>query len=129
MDRLARYRGLTEITPGIIEEAKGFWEIKGRFHQPWTGQRLERGLMPMGFHSFGPVEMGIVAFIIMLIFGVGRLPEVGGAMGKAIRGFRHGVAGDDEDEAEEKPALSKPARRSRRVAPDSPTDRRPRHRT
>ncbi len=40
----------------------------------------------MGRHSFGPVEMGIVAFIIMLIFGVGRLPEVGGAMGKAIRG-------------------------------------------
>ncbi len=68
----------------------------------------------MGFHSFGPVELGIVAFIIMLIFGVGRLPEVGGAMGKAIRGFRHGISGDDEDLAEEKPALAKPARRSRR---------------
>ena len=68
----------------------------------------------MGFHSFGPVELGIVAFIIMLVFGVGRLPEVGGAMGKAIRGLRHGISVDDEDPAEEKPALSKPARRSRR---------------
>ena len=68
----------------------------------------------MGFHSFGPVELGIIAFIITLIFGVGRLPEVGGAMGKAIRGFRHGISTDNEDLAEEKAPLAKSAGRSRR---------------
>ena len=49
----------------------------------------------MPFH-IGPVELIIVLAIIMIIFGVGRLPEIGGAMGKAIRGFRRSVSGEDE---------------------------------
>jgi len=36
----------------------------------------------------GPVELVIILVIVMVIFGVGRLPEIGGAMGKAIREFR-----------------------------------------
>ena len=41
----------------------------------------------MPFH-IGPMELIILLSIILIIFGVGRLPEIGGAMGKAIRGFR-----------------------------------------
>jgi sec-independent protein translocase protein TatA len=33
----------------------------------------------------------------MIIFGVGRLPEIGGAMGKAIREFRSTVSGKGEE--------------------------------
>ena len=36
----------------------------------------------------GPTELIIVLVIVMIIFGVGRLPEVGKSMGKAIREFR-----------------------------------------
>jgi sec-independent protein translocase protein TatA len=36
----------------------------------------------------GPTELIIVLVIVMIIFGVGKLPEIGGAMGKAIREFR-----------------------------------------
>jgi sec-independent protein translocase protein TatA len=36
----------------------------------------------------GPTELIIVLVIVLIIFGVGRLPEIGGAMGKAIREFR-----------------------------------------
>ena len=36
----------------------------------------------------GPTELIIVLVIVMIIFGVGRLPEVGRSMGKAIREFR-----------------------------------------
>ncbi len=49
----------------------------------------------MPFHV-GPVELILLFALILIIFGVGRLPEVGGAMGKAIRGFRRSVAGEDE---------------------------------
>lgn len=49
----------------------------------------------MPFH-IGPVELIIVMAITMIVFGVGRLPEIGGAMGKAIRGFRKSVSGEDE---------------------------------
>ncbi len=37
---------------------------------------------------FGPMELIIVLVVVLSIFGVGRLPEIGGAMGKAIKEFR-----------------------------------------
>ena len=33
----------------------------------------------------GPTELIIILVVVLIIFGVGRLPEVGGAFGKAIR--------------------------------------------
>jgi len=36
----------------------------------------------------GVPELIIILFIVIVIFGVGRLPEVGGAIGKSIREFR-----------------------------------------
>ena len=36
----------------------------------------------------GPFELIIILVIVVIIFGVGRLPEIGGAVGKAIREFR-----------------------------------------
>ncbi len=52
----------------------------------------------------GPAELIILLVIILIIFGVGRLPEVGGALGKSIREFRRASTGTDETEekAEEK---------------------------
>lgn len=49
-----------------------------------------------GIGPFGPWELIIIAFIVVLVFGVGRLPEVGGALGKGIREFRRSTK-DDED--------------------------------
>jgi len=50
----------------------------------------------------GPTELIIVLVIVMIIFGVGRLPEVGGSLGKAIREFRKSQTDKPEttDEAE-----------------------------
>lgn len=39
-------------------------------------------------NGIGAPELVIILVIVMIIFGVGRLPEIGGAMGKAIREFR-----------------------------------------
>ena len=47
--------------------------------------------------GIGPMELIIVLVIVMIIFGVGRLPEVGGAMGKAIREFRKTQSSADEE--------------------------------
>jgi len=35
--------------------------------------------------------------IVMLIFGVGRLPEIGGALGKSMRSFKKSVTTDEEE--------------------------------
>lgn len=45
----------------------------------------------------GPLEIGIIAAVVIILFGVGKLPQVGGALGKAIRDFRKGVKFEDED--------------------------------
>ncbi len=46
----------------------------------------------------GTTELIIILVIVLVIFGVGRIPEVGGALGKGIRNFRKGVSEDSEDE-------------------------------
>jgi sec-independent protein translocase protein TatA len=47
----------------------------------------------------GPFELIIVLVIVVIIFGVGRLPEIGGAVGKAIREFRDATDSSDNTEA------------------------------
>ena len=46
----------------------------------------------------GPMELIIILVIVMVIFGVGRLPEIGSAMGKAIREFRKSQSKIEGDE-------------------------------
>ena len=48
---------------------------------------IHSGVSFMPFR-FGPMELIIVLVVVLIIFGVGRLPEIGGAMGKAIKEFR-----------------------------------------
>lgn len=53
--------------------------------------------MPLlaGIGPLGVPELLIIAFIVVLVFGVGRLPEVGGAVGKGIREFRKATKDDE----------------------------------
>jgi len=51
--------------------------------------------------SLGVPELLIILFIVILIFGAGRLAEIGGALGRGIREFRR--ASEGLDEAEKKP--------------------------
>ncbi len=46
----------------------------------------------------GPLELILILVIVIIVFGVGRLPELGGAVGKAIREFRE-ATGQDKAEA------------------------------
>ncbi len=55
----------------------------------------------------GPWEIALILVIILIVFGVGKLPQVGGAIGKGIRAFKRGQRGEEEEEEEteeEKPA-------------------------
>lgn len=40
----------------------------------------------------GPMELVIILMIVAMLFGVGRLPEVFGAVGKGLREFRQEMA-------------------------------------
>ena len=47
--------------------------------------------------GIGMPELIIILVIILIIFGAGKLPEIGGGVGKAIRNFRQ----DTRDEKKE----------------------------
>ena len=50
--------------------------------------------------NLGPWELLIILLIVMMIFGVGKLPEVGSALGKAIREFRQMTSDNPAKESE-----------------------------
>lgn len=51
--------------------------------------------------GFGWQELLIILGIVVLIFGVGKVADVGPALGKAIRGFRDAVKEDEQEKTEE----------------------------
>jgi sec-independent protein translocase protein TatA len=46
--------------------------------------------------GIGMPELLILLLIVLVIFGAGKLPEIGSGLGKAIRGFKKGVSEPDE---------------------------------
>jgi sec-independent protein translocase protein TatA len=40
------------------------------------------------FRSFGWPEAVIILVVVLIIFGAGKLPQIGGAIGKSIKEFR-----------------------------------------
>ncbi len=50
--------------------------------------------------GIGMPELIIILVIILIIFGAGKLPEIGGGMGKAIKNFKNATT--DADKKEEK---------------------------
>ncbi len=55
----------------------------------------------------GPWEIALILAIILIVFGVGKLPQVGGAVGKGLRAFRKGQAGEEDEEEPEEKVISK----------------------
>lgn len=48
--------------------------------------------------GIGMPAMIIILIIVLVIFGAGRLPEIGAAMGKSIKNFKNATDGKDEIE-------------------------------
>jgi sec-independent protein translocase protein TatA len=63
----------------------------------------------------GPLEIGLILVIILIVFGVGKLPQVGAALGKSINAFKRGQRGEDEEE-EAKTKKTKRRRTTRKKA-------------
>jgi sec-independent protein translocase protein TatA len=51
--------------------------------------------MPFGLHPLWAVALIV---IVLILFGVGRLPSVGGALGRGIAQFRRSLRSDEPDQ-------------------------------
>ncbi len=50
------------------------------------------------FRGIGPVELGLVLLIVLIIFGAGKVPQIGASLGKGIREFKRASRGDYDGE-------------------------------
>ena len=51
------------------------------------------------FKSFGVWEIVLILVIVLIVFGVGKLPQVGSAIGKGLRSFKKAQSGEEDKEA------------------------------
>jgi sec-independent protein translocase protein TatA len=49
---------------------------------------------------FGPLEIGIVLLIVLVIFGPKRLPDLGRSLGSGMKEFKDSVTGDNKKDDE-----------------------------
>jgi sec-independent protein translocase protein TatA len=57
---------------------------------------IVKGRLPMLGGGIGMPELLVVLVIVLVIFGAGKLPEIGKGLGKGIRNFRKATSGTDE---------------------------------
>ena len=48
--------------------------------------------------GLGFQELLIISIIALIVFGPGKLPQIGSGLGKAIRDFKKGISGDESEE-------------------------------
>ncbi|MFT5431321.1 MAG: sec-independent protein translocase protein TatA [Myxococcota bacterium] len=58
--------------------------------------------------GLGPGELILILVIVLIIFGAGKLPQIGDALGKGIRNFKKSSTGQEDIDvtpAQQKPTL------------------------
>ena len=71
----------------------------------------------------GPWEIGLILVIILIVFGIGKLPQAAGAIGKGLRAFKRGESGKDEEEEESPKAKQEAVEKVAKVKKKKPIAR------
>lgn len=58
---------------------------------------------------FGPLEIGIVLLIVLVVFGPKRLPDLGRSLGSGMREFKDSITGNHKDDDDGPSKLTTPA--------------------
>ncbi|CAN5182210.1 hypothetical protein BH20ACT16_BH20ACT16_00180 [soil metagenome] len=59
---------------------------------------------------FGPLEIGIILLIVLVIFGPKRLPDLGKSLGSGMREFKDSITGNHKDDDDGPSKLSAEAK-------------------
>ena len=62
--------------------------------------------------DLGPMQLGIILLIVVMIFGAGKLPQAASSLGKAIKEFKKSSSADDSEDV----AVEATPRKRARVA-------------
>jgi sec-independent protein translocase protein TatA len=61
------------------------------------------GNLGVAFGSLGLGEILLILFLVMLIFGASRIPELGKGLGAGIKNFKKAIKGEEEEQEDKKP--------------------------
>jgi sec-independent protein translocase protein TatA len=75
--------------------------------------------------KIGPMELIIILLIVVMIFGVGKLPQAASSLGKAMKEFRKESQRDDDDEVEEAAPRKKRTATTRKPSAVKATEKAP----
>ena len=67
---------------------------------------LDSARISPGMANVGPLELGVVLLIALIVFGPKRLPELGQSLGRGIREFKSSLSGENEDNKHPKEAAA-----------------------
>ena len=56
--------------------------------------------------GLGMGELLVILVIVLLVFGAGKLPQIGDALGKSIRNFKSSASGENQIEVSKKKELT-----------------------
>lgn len=69
--------------------------------------------------SIGAPELLIIALIALLLFGAGRIADIGKGLGQGIKNFKQGLKDADDVDGSDKPPAKKLAEVAKGSKPDS----------
>jgi sec-independent protein translocase protein TatA len=52
----------------------------------------------------GPLEIGIILLIVLVVFGPKRLPDLGRSLGSGMREFKDSITGNHKDDDDDGPS-------------------------
>jgi sec-independent protein translocase protein TatA len=63
---------------------------------------LPRNVLLLLVPGLGPLELALIVFALLLIFGAKRIPLIARGLGEGIRDFKKSLSGGDEENGEPK---------------------------
>lgn len=70
--------------------------------------------------SLGPWQLIIIALVILVLFGRGRISEMMGDFGKGIKSFKQGMNEEEKAEGKDSPRIEGPATDAKPAAQPAP---------
>ena len=69
--------------------------------------------------KFGPWEIALILVIILIVFGVGKLPDIGRQFGKGIRDFKKFSSGAEDEPSASAKAGTEPDAKAKMAAAEA----------
>ncbi len=84
---------------------------------------LAQIVQPLFINNIGPWGLLLIAVVVLVLFGRGKIASLMGEVGKGITAFKKGVKEGGEEIADQRDQVAQPTQAARDVTPPADRDR------